>query len=161
MKADRFWKRYWRRCVWLLCVLFWICFIFSNSAQSATQSSESSGRVLAWLNEIAEGCKLPFRFSSFFVRKAAHFAEYAVLGILLPAGALSKARSDIPHFLRIGGAGLLVGFLIACIDEGIQYFQEGRSAQWSDVLLDSSGVVFGCFLLLTVGYFHYKLRNLK
>jgi VanZ family protein len=33
--------------------------------------------------------------------------------------------------------------MIAFMDEGIQLFVAGRSAQWSDILLDMAGSTFG------------------
>ena len=42
---------------------------------------------------------------------------------------------------------LILGFLIASIDESIQLFSPGRSSQISDVLLDTFGVWAGAVVI--------------
>jgi VanZ family protein len=67
------------------------------------------------------------------LRKAAHAAEYAVLGFLL---------------LRAFGretAALVVGIAYAASDEIHQHFVPGRQASVLDVLVDSVGVAAGVY----------------
>lgn len=116
--------------------VLWVCFIFSNSLQPAAQSAQASGRMLELLNTLTAW--LPLTLTDHIIRKGAHFFEFSVLGFLLRGGI--GRRMPLP----------VVGALIPCIDEGLQLFSDGRSAQLSDVLLDCSGVLFGalCFALL-------------
>jgi VanZ family protein len=69
------------------------------------------------------------------LRKAAHMAEYAILGALL----LRALGRELPAFL--------VGVAYAVTDEIHQHFVEGRHASPVDVALDSVGVAVGIYLL--------------
>ncbi|HEU5064956.1 MAG TPA: VanZ family protein [Gaiellaceae bacterium] len=69
------------------------------------------------------------------LRKAAHMAEYALLGALL----LRAVGRELP--------ALLVGVAYAVTDEIHQHFVEGRHASAIDVALDAVGVAVGIFLL--------------
>ena len=80
--------------------------------------------------------------TNFIVRKAAHFSEYAVLGIISWGFFSARLRER-------GRAPFPIAFLVALVplcDEGIQLFVPGRSGQLTDVLIDLSGVCFGALL---------------
>ena len=83
------------------------------------------------------------------LRKLAHFTEFACLGAILCRimGLLDK------HWLIALG----FGFLAACVDETIQMFVPDRGPAFTDVLIDTSGVLCGIFLLLAV----IRLRRKK
>ncbi len=88
--------------------------------------------------------------SSGFLRKIAHFSEFAVLGMSLGwlFGMLGK-RWYFP---------LLLGFSAACVDETIQFFVPGRGPGLFDVALDTAGVAVGLGLLL-IGYTVIKKKK--
>ena len=69
------------------------------------------------------------------LRKAAHMAEYAILGALL----LRAIGRELPAFLA--------GVAYAVTDEIHQHFVEGRHASAIDVALDAVGVAVGIFVL--------------
>ncbi|MBR3344868.1 MAG: VanZ family protein [Solobacterium sp.] len=137
MKRYRYW---W---IWILVCLY-IYMIFRNSMMVAELSSKMSSGVTVWiLNHIS---KFGLYASDFYtvhhyVRKLAHFTEFAGLGCLV-----SLAMHICPlmpsRFLNF------VLFLIAIPagDEVIQHFTEGRSMQFSDMAIDGSGFLFGAFL---------------
>lgn len=72
-----------------------------------------------------------------YVRKAAHFAEYAILAFLA-LRALSMSASGFLQKWRYILAILFV-VAIASIDEFNQSFEASRTGALSDVLLDISG----------------------
>ena len=76
------------------------------------------------------------------LRKLAHFTEFASLGMILTwiMGMLAK-----PLPLALAG-----GFAAACIDETIQIFVPDRGPAFTDVLIDTSGVLTGLLLLLLI-----------
>lgn len=83
------------------------------------------------------------------VRKTAHFCEYALLActILLHLLALHK-KGSVLYLVSI-----LISAVYAATDEFHQTFVAGRSGQFSDVLLDTSGAVTGAlffYILLTL-----------
>lgn len=112
----------------------WICFIWSNSLLPATQSSSLSGSLSYQLYSLLH---LPIDFELFhtFIRKCAHFSEYAVLGGLAVFS------------FNCWKSGIGISVLIACLDETLQLFIDGRSGQISDVLIDSAGIICGFFII--------------
>ncbi len=142
--------------IWI--TLLYIGFIFSNSATPGVQSSVESNWVTDMLNRFMETVGASFiHFTDGFVRKAAHFTEYSVLGILLTASLASHP------FFQGKRRWLLVplGFCIAVIDEGIQYFTPGRDCNFMDMLLDTCGVFFGVALCLALSWLKARWQQRK
>ena len=84
-----------------------------------------------------------------YVRKAAHVAIYALLGISSWIVFLQLSVS----LKRAWFFALLVCSLYAVTDEWHQYYIAGRGAGWGDVVLDSIGALIGIgigYLLRTV-----------
>lgn len=119
----------------ILMPLTWMAMIFYFSHQPAEQSAQLSGGIVSNLIEIFH---LPV--TEHLVRKAAHFSEYAVLGILV----VNAVRMSVPkHFLW---TSVLVCGLYSVTDELHQLFIPGRSCQFSDMLLDTAGSATGILL---------------
>lgn len=78
-----------------------------------------------------------------FIRKAAHFALYALLGALCYLWL---------HRLRRGfSTSMSIAALFAALDEFHQLFVDGRTGKFTDILLDCAGSACGigaAFLLL-------------
>lgn len=132
--------------------LFMIVFIFANSAIDADSSSQSSTSVMDMLNGFLKLCHINITLSEHFVRKLAHFVEYFVLG----ASMFFTVRSFNLRKTYCVFAVPLMGFIVASIDETIQYFSVGRSCQFSDVMLDFVGVIVAVFILLALSYMFSK-----
>ncbi|MGN1444534.1 MAG: VanZ family protein [Acutalibacteraceae bacterium] len=131
--------------------------IFLFSAQKAEQSDNTSTGFIQVLAEIfypgfesltAEKQQSVIQGLQFVVRKAAHMTEFASLGVLLCAFAFTFGEK-FKCFLF----SYLFGVFYAATDEIHQLFVEGRSCQFSDVLIDSCGVLIG----MTVFYFVVKI----
>lgn len=118
----------------LLCV----CFIFGQSLQPAEESTVESKCVLSMAEYILPG------ITEHFIRKAAHFTEFAVLGAF--AGMLFAGK--FKHFITGVFFAIMTGGFVALCDETIQLFVEGRSGQISDVWLDSAGAMTGALLVI-------------
>ena len=131
------------RIVMTLLTTAMIGFIFGNSLMNAEDSSRQSGEILNLINSWLRMLNAGFGLDSFFVRKAAHFSEYAMLGLLSAVTVFLYAhrRSRLFQF------GLPLCALTAVCDEMIQMFSEGRSCQVSDMLLDCSGALLGTLLV--------------
>lgn len=95
--------------------LLWAGIIFALSAQPTLPVSLGSGRD-----------------------KLAHFAAYAVLGLLV-------ARA-LPPRGRVAWLAILLGSLYGASDEFHQHFVPGRSTDVFDWVADSLGVVAGASL---------------
>ena len=126
--------------------------IFFFSTETADRSDQTSGviteRVIdsfypEYQTSSPQRKKSIYDSVQHMVRKSAHFTEYAVLGILMRCCLESwfgKRKWLIP-------AAWACGTFYAGTDELHQMLIDGRSGQWSDVLLDSAGVLTGVLLI--------------
>ena len=142
-----------RKKTFLLLTILWMAVIFWFSSRNADLSTEDStriGRAIAGIlakgfDGWDESAKEAFVLSiDHAVRKTAHFLEYGLLGILA-SGIFAEYRMRPGKWMR---RALLTGMLYACFDEIHQSFTPGRSCQFSDVILDSCGVLAGVLLAL-------------
>ncbi|MBO1678236.1 VanZ family protein [Bittarella massiliensis (ex Durand et al. 2017)] len=138
-----------RRALFTALLILYTLFVFSNSLDMGPSSSSKSGAVLALINGFLNSFGLPLQLSEHFVRKAAHFAEYFVLGAL----ALATFRQYTVHWRPHLALPLFYCLMVPLCDESIQLLVPGRSGQISDVWLDFAGALTGLaaallFLLL-------------
>lgn len=141
--------------IFTILTVSWSFVIWSFSMLSAEASSVQSGEVTGFINKL-----LSFLFDSGLseavVRKLAHFAEFALLGILifltLWAFSLKSGRNKISLLFLISG-------FVATVDEVIQLTSPGRAFRISDILLDITGAAFA-FVLCWLIMFVYK-KNKK
>lgn len=121
--------------------------IFSFSAEKASQSDETSSSVIERIVKIIykdfDSWETQAKYEKVqsyqhLVRKLAHMTEYASLGVLSCALALTFG-------MKI--KNLLFAFLFCVLysgsDEFHQLFVPGRSGQITDVLIDSGGALIG------------------
>lgn len=125
----------------VLSALF-IGFIFLHSSMSAETSSEESSTVLTFFQNLLNSLGVTFELSSFIVRKAAHFLEFAFLGILITITFYSYVNRPFYNMLSV----LFVCLATAVADETIQLFVPGRASMVQDVLLDFSGALAGTLI---------------
>lgn len=132
--------------LWLLSMavtILTMAAIFCFSGQSAVESSALSGgltaRVLPFVQAVFPGVSADGLHH--FLRKAAHFIVYFILGCGLTGDFSSQKK--IPPVLCAAAAGAL----FAATDEFHQLFSEGRAGSVKDVLLDTSGVLAGSLVL--------------
>ena len=139
-----------RRCRILfgIAVFAWMGVIFYFSSQTGEESSLVSGsitdRLIHWIwrdfDQMAKQQQAHLLGQlTFFVRKCAHFTEYAVLGGLV-SGFLDAWNIRMGRCIPLAW---LWGILYACSDELHQMFTDGRSPKGFDVLVDSAGVLAG------------------
>jgi VanZ family protein len=126
-------------------IVLWLCLIWGHSMQPAVVSAGESGRILAFLRKIFPTL-LAGEDGEFIVRKAAHFTEFFILGILL----CIEFSMELYGVLRRFTIPSLVGLLVAFIDETIQLFVVGRSGEVRDMWIDFAGVMFGALIVLAI-----------
>lgn len=148
---------------WLLTILTvaWMAVIFAFSAQPAEESGKTSLSVGGTLVKIfvpdfeewsgqeqaayVEKINHP-------IRKMGHATEYAILGVCLM---MTVCAWDITE-KKAAAVSFMFGAVYACTDEFHQLFVPGRSAQVTDVLIDSAGVLAGVtvafLIVLAVGH---------
>lgn len=135
-----------------------IAFAFIHSSMPADLSSEESESVMGVLQYILDFLGFSAELTDHIVRKAAHFAEYTAIGMLLVSCAYSFSRTK-PY--RYYSQILFAGLATAVIDETIQLNVAGRSGQITDVLLDFSGVITGAVFMLLIYMIYRKIRKIK
>lgn len=124
---------------WLPAIL-WMGVIFAMSAMPGDVSGGQSGlvralvmRALNALNGGRAGAHIDPEALEFFIRKAAHMAEYAVLYLCY---ARALRMEGVRHRFAVA---LLLCAAYACTDEFHQSFTEGRGPGARDVLIDTAG----------------------
>ncbi len=89
---------------------------------------------------------------SLFVRKAAHFTEFAALGaaVFVHVALTDRAKRGSLRMLRAALIALPFSVLYAASDEVHQLFVAGRAGAFTDVLIDSAGALSGILLAVLV-----------
>ena len=117
--------------------IIWMIFIFIMSHTNGNDSSNQS-------NFIAQ------IILTFIIRKIAHMCEYAILFLLIYYG-LHKAIKYQYKLL----ISLIISILYACSDEFHQIFISGRSGQFKDVIIDTTGMI----IMLSIIYLWQKEKK--
>lgn len=125
-------------------VALWMGIIFAMSSNlgSSSNTSRILEPLLFWMKPHAT--RAQFEAIHFIVRKLAHLSEYAVLSLLI-LRALNRSHRLAPGWFswRTAGTAQLISSAYAVTDEWHQSFVPGRTAAFSDVLIDSSGALVG------------------
>ena len=131
-------------------ILLNLALIWGNSMLTGISSEAVSGGVLAFLGRF-----LPVLLTEAghtLLRKAAHFSEFALLGLLY-CGRHRLVKEETPVHLM--GFGLAV----ACIDETIQIFTPDRASSLIDVWIDASGFALGLVVIITACKLYNKIKG--
>ena len=138
-----------RRQVWLAWTAVALCIAvigsFSTNSFASDETSQFFRPLLRWLWPDLHWRTM--HTINLWVRKAAHFAEYAVLAILACRAILISFATSLG---RIAALALLLVLFVATADETHQAFTPSRGGSPWDVALDLSGGLAAIFLFLTV-----------
>ena len=145
MKRDLCWKR-----AWFATAILWMLFIWSNSLQTAAESTVASQGVLDLLMPALEWTNVSKDAWYITIRKVAHMTEFALLGVMW-----SNALGLQAQKTKISMA-LLLCVLTAVTDETIQLFVPGRSGELRDVGIDGCGGILG---IATASLFRKKRKH--
>ena len=144
----------------LLLAILWMGLIFGFSSQSATESGGLSAYisepVTNWLASRSGELSSAERYALYlrvdnFVRKTAHFTEYAILGMLLTA--VLRAFG-----IKKAWISWLIGAVYAVTDEWHQSYSPGRASQITVVLIDAAGVLCGVAIYYLAKYIWRRLH---
>lgn len=144
--------------------VLWVGFVWINSMQVGAVSGEMSGSLTNGINEFFSQFIDGFYISGIFVRKLAHFFEFAVLAFLLCIDYYYcfifgiEGQNSEKKLLWVGLV-VPISMVIACIDETIQVFVEGRIGSVTDVFIDGLGALLATLLFIVV--FKLKRHNKK
>lgn len=146
-----------------LLTVLWLCFIYGNSLQTGVESGAASGRVHRLVNAIPELLGLGSPISERFIRKAAHFTEFALLGLLVCSDLWAFSAVSLGRRLRFSVSVLLCSVPICAVfasaDEFLQSFVDGRGPSVTDVLIDTSGALTATILFIAFFVFIRFMQN--
>jgi len=156
---------------WLL-VILWMFVIFFFSGVDANESNNQSlgtldkviGTTIDATNKVGITDKHPseskmkqvVEFLNKPFRKCMHASVYLVL-VLLFINAFKVSNFSLKQSIIFS---LICCFLYACSDEFHQTFIDGRSGQFSDVLIDTCGALIGTFFYTFI-YSFIERKKLK
>jgi VanZ family protein len=149
------------RKVWAwLPTLIWLSVLALFSTD--TFSAEHTGSVLMKVLHALFGRIPAHRFQQihFFIRKAAHFGSYGLLGAL----AFFSWRATWPAaprwMFRWSALALLLVAAAAALDEFHQTFVSSRTGTVRDVVLDLAGAIFfQAAIAICLGWRQFRLRS--
>ena len=136
----------------VLCLI--VFFIWDNSLQNGGTSDGFSLIFAKWIAPIAN--KLGFYGNIWalnrIIRKLAHLTEFTILGGVLYV--------VLRRYIEYGTVvkTIVVGIVIASLDEFIQLSSLGRSSQLSDVLIDTVGIIIGISVVKLTYYISHDKR---
>ena len=149
---------------WILLIIFLILavainvYIIYHACLNGARSSEASQGVVEVseevVNTIKPGTITEANYDDFatFIRKAfGHFGLFAISGIFssLATYVLTKDTKWYTKGLGIG-ISFIFGFLLALTTEIIQLNVPGRSGEFTDVLIDTTGYTLGLGIIVLI-----------
>lgn len=155
--------------IWTAAALIWMVVIFMKSAEPYHEQDMrpllknwiSEERLTSWLPPVSftyDGHPVtwqkPYDMLEFFIRKAGHVAEFALLMLFVTLALLSWRKAFYPML----GLGALISVGYAASDEWHQTFVPGRSGHVVDVLVDSIGIVLVVLICLLIHVCKNKVK---
>ena len=146
-----------KKYLFIVIIILTIGFIWSNSLKPADDSMNQSNFVKELIIYFFSifGINIENTFFIDFIRKFAHFFEYFVLGtelVVFKSIYYNDSKKSTYIFC-------FIGLFVSIVDEMIQMIpQLGRSCEFFDVCIDSSGVVLA-FLSVNLILKLYNKKN--
>lgn len=130
---------------WVLVAAVMIFIFLMSSANGETSSAMSNSLLMRIIGLTG------LDISSHFIRKAAHFSEFAALSFLLSNAVFATFNTK---------KAALIAFPLACLyavtDELHQLFSDGRACSVKDMLIDSSGALLGAIIFSLIILIYIK-----
>lgn len=152
-----------RKKLFIILTITWMAIIFYMSNQPADISSEHSSSVINLLSSLPLvgniiDVMIANDIAQFVVRKGAHMFSYAVLATL---AFMSMYDINI-NIKNTAIKSVMIAFIYALTDELHQLFIPGRSGEFRDVLVDTTGAIIGiCFVYLIIKNTKRKYIEIK
>lgn len=133
--------RQYTKYITLFLIVFVMTMIFLFSNQNASESTNLTNVII---DKLFSKDHFLYEYSFILLRKSAHFLIFFTLGSLI----YSYLRL-IKYEYAFRNA-LIFSFVYALFDEFHQFFIDGRSPEFTDVLIDSTGALFGILFVIVV-----------
>lgn len=118
-----------------------VIFLFSNQPHSGDVTHDIIGNLIPNLKTTNQ-----LNTINFIIRKTAHIIEYLILTILTMS--LLKEYTKKERFIII--LSIIFCFIYACTDELHQSLVPGRTSQFEDVLIDTTGSLIGSIIYVLI-----------
>ena len=149
---------------WILLIIFLVLavainvYIIYHACLNGAASSEASQGVVEVsedvVNTVKPGTVTEANHNEFanFIRKAfGHFGLFVISGVFTSLTTYFAIKDTKWYKMGIGiGISFLFGFLLAMTTEIIQLNVPGRSGEFIDVLIDTSGYVLGLGIIVLI-----------
>lgn len=143
-----------RKIVTMVLLCLCIAFIFHNSLEGAEVSGDRSFQLTQTMNGWFFGGNNMLLVEQ-FIRKLAHFLEYALEGVLVVSVMWAYELRVSRYVCHV----TLFGILTALIDETLQLFSDGRAALVVDVWIDFGGFLSGILAGVLWMWVKRKIRS--
>lgn len=129
------------RIILIILILLWMNIVFGFSGQNGEKSSGISFKISMLITRNNEEIA---RTIEPYVRKIAHFSEYAVGGILiyLLLFTFKKILSKVRNI-----SSIMITIIYAISDEVHQLYIPGREGKVIDVYIDTLGIITGILFI--------------
>ena len=159
--------------------IVWMIVIFILSAQTGDDSANLSGgitkAIISFIYRDFDSFSPDKQLSildtaHFVIRKLAHFTEYVILGIFSSLTFITNicanqskfnSKSFRNHMFRTMLFSYVFSTLYAVTDEIHQGFTDNRYPSIKDVLIDSSGALFGVIIACIIFYYFHIKKVIK
>lgn len=143
-----------KKILYLALVIIWMLTVFIFSNQNGEKSQGTSRKMsniivkaVTYNKEINEDEKEEIlKKIDHLIRKIAHYTIYTLGGLII----YNYIRTFSINKIKVILISVLVGIIYAITDELHQFFMDGRSAQITDVIIDSLGICTGVCLMYTI-----------
>lgn len=137
-----------RKKIFSLLTIVWMIIIFYMSNQPAQISTQQSNGAINILSSIPiVGNIIDILVlngtATVIIRKTAHMFLYAVMSILSFISMYDINRNSKKIYIK----SIVISFLYACTDEFHQLFIPGRSCEFKDVLIDTTGAIIAICII--------------
>ena len=137
-----------KRIIFLILIVIWALFVFNLSSQTGSDSSGLS----RWIVELFTKDEAIINIVEPYVRKFAHFSEYALGGVLFLGLCNTFNWTDRKKLLISIGLGVWY----AISDEVHQILVPARTGNIIDVWIDSLGIATGTCTMMA----YYKVKEI-
>ena len=147
-----------KKIIFIILIICWLGFIFYFSSMDTYKSNGDSKEVVSVVvdkaidisnSSISDNKKEDIiNVLNLPIRKLAHFSLYFILSILVMSFLVSSNKFNLRNIILIS---IIFCFIYACSDEYHQTFINGRTGQFSDVIIDTIGASVGS-IIYSIGY---------
>ncbi|MDE5771979.1 MAG: VanZ family protein [Ruminococcus sp.] len=152
-----------KRKIFIIFTFVIMILIFCFSMENSSESSHRSVNITEFIVKIfvsnyedmsADDKKYLFKQTEHIIRKLAHYSIYTVFGFLLSLSVGSGKFMSRRTLIIVS-----FGFVYACSDEFHQYFVSGRSCKFTDVMIDTGGVITGLIISMLVLHIYDRFKH--